>query len=754
MRKQDQFQNINQKTEQKTNQETDQKTDQETLNKIYASARCIEIPEQLTPEAVKARLDAEKQKNAKTQKTKRSYYRNLAAAACLCICIGGASVSYFYSRQSQPQIKLQEKSDHLQNKELDSNKEPDLNEESAKKSELNGAAKSADEASQGQEKSDERKVTKLGSSYRLASDYGDVYDAVKKAQAYSFEKDQMREETTGVTEDASAGDAASNMKAEFDSLDNVKEAAKDFSTTNLQVEGVDESDKVKTDGKYVYAVQEERIRILDAQSKALKLVATLKPDLEESLDSICEIYVADNVLTVVLQADQTEIKNEEDKNGDSDAKEDAAFKEEQKQMYKDALCYDMLYLNYDLVTKALTYDISDPKHPVLLASMEQDGIYQSSRKIGNHLYLFTSKQMFLENGAERVDLTKGSRAAEWIPKVNKEAVKADCIYIPKEGNEGVVMACVDLANDCAVLDTKMLVSQGAQLYVTKDSAFFYHTEYSANTEKTRIARFALESDGTIRAKAAAAVKGCVTDTFALSQSDGYLRVLTSLTVREPWENRVYVIDIEDMKVAGSLTGIAPGEMIYAARFVGKTGYFVTYRNTDPLFTVDFSKPKKPRLIGELSVTGFSEYLHFWSDTKLLGIGYETNPQNGEMTGVKLSMFDISDPKKVTELAKTVLQGVDDSEAMYDYKSVLIDRKKNLIAFTTQTYQERCHDVYHVFSYKNGAFARRLERPIGSKGCGDYTRSLYIGEKLYLVGSRKALTFSLEEMIKELGKITY
>ena len=71
MRKQDQFQNINQKTEQKTNQETDQKTDQETLNKIYASARCIEIPEQLTPEAVKARLDAEKQKNAKTQKTKR-----------------------------------------------------------------------------------------------------------------------------------------------------------------------------------------------------------------------------------------------------------------------------------------------------------------------------------------------------------------------------------------------------------------------------------------------------------------------------------------------------------------------------------------------------------------------------------------------------------------------------------------------------------------------------------------------------------
>ena len=73
-----------------------------------------------------------------------------------------------------------------------------------------------------------------------------------------------------------------------------------------------------------------------------------------------------------------------------------------------------------------------------------------------------------------------------------------------------------------------------------------------------------------------------------------------------------------------MTGIAPGEEIYAARFMGNTGYFVTYRNTDPLFSVDLSDPAKPEIIAELKVTGFSEYLHFWDDTHLLGIGYESD----------------------------------------------------------------------------------------------------------------------------------
>ena len=86
-----------------------------------------------------------------------------------------------------------------------------------------------------------------------------------------------------------------------------------------------------------------------------------------------------------------------------------------------------------------------------------------------------------------------------------------------------------------------------------------------------------------------------------------------------------------------------------------TGYFVTYKNVDPLFSVDLSDPENPRILGELKVTGFSSYLHFYGEDRLLGIGSETDPDTGASKGIKLSMFDISDPANVTEIAKYVIE---------------------------------------------------------------------------------------------------
>ena len=233
-------------------------------------------------------------------------------------------------------------------------------------------------------------------------------------------------------------------------------------------------------------------------------------------------------------------------------------------------------------------------------------------------------------------------------------------------------------------------------------------------------------------------------------------MITYLTDQEPWENRVYVLD-ENMEVAGKLTGLAKGEQIYAARFAGEIGYFVTYRNTDPLFTVDFSDPQNPKVIGELEVTGFSEYLHFWSDSRLLGIGYETDPQNGEIIGVKLSMFDISDPAKVKEEAKLVLKGTAHCEGMYDYKAVLADQKKNLIAFTTEKYQNGYQKNYHVYAYKNGKFTERVERTLAA-GQNGYDsrrwRSVYVKDRLYLVSEKKVIVYDLSDNWKEIGKLKY
>ena len=91
-----------------------------------------------------------------------------------------------------------------------------------------------------------------------------------------------------------------------------------------------------------------------------------------------------------------------------------------------------------------------------------------------------------------------------------------------------------------------------------------------------------------------------------------------------------------MTTIGRIENLAEGEEIKSARFMGDTGYFVTYENTDPLFSVDLSDPENPKITGKLKITGFSEYLHFYGQNRLLGIGWETDPDSGSVGFNKVS----------------------------------------------------------------------------------------------------------------------
>ena len=186
-----------------------------------------------------------------------------------------------------------------------------------------------------------------------------------------------------------------------------------------------------------------------------------------------------------------------------------------------------------------------------------------------------------------------------------------------------------------------------------------------------------------------------------------------------------------MKMTGKLENIAEGEEIYAARYLGNMAYFVTYRNTDPLFAVDLSDVTKPELIGELKITGFSEYLHFWGKDKLVGIGYETDPKTGEQKGLKLTMFDISDPKDLKELNTVVLKNVDYSQALYEYKAVLAEADENLFGFTTEDYTTGQIN-YLLFSWENGAFKNLLTDKVSDNFSMDEYRGVYVGEMFYIV----------------------
>lgn len=683
----------------------------ELLEKLEESAKDIHIPHKLEPGQIETQL---KQR----QQIKRNRYRLAAAAACLCLCFGAASAAYSRNNE-QHRSNARQAEDHT--------KEP--------------------EKQQPISEIEEAPRKKIGKMFTLASGYGDVYDTLHKSDEFQM---WMRADT----EDAANENYGSYESSKtVEDLDNRKMSAKQeltdssgYSTTNLQAAGVDESDIVKTDGRYLYVVQEEQVRILDTQDKVPRIAAAIVPDMED-LDRICEMYAADQTLTLIIQSEKTLMQEEQDNQDETEAKNAASKKAD----FADVVMYSM---DTDAVTKVLTYDISQPQQPVLQDAAEQDGWYKTSRKIGSRLYLFTTQSMYETIGMSRKKALQDGEESKWVPRVNGEAIRPDCIYLPEKGNNGIIMASIDLNNHCSVLDTKLLVNNYCELYVSQNSVYLYYTDYANGHDKTRIARFALDADGMMRAKAAASLKGSIQDTFAIYERDSYLQVLTSETGLDPWENRVYVLD-ENMKVTGRLAGLAEGERIYSARFIGTAGYFVTYRNTDPLFSVDFSNPNKPKVIGQLKVTGFSEYLQFWGSRRLLGIGYETDPADGRTIGVKLSMFDISNPSKVTETARLVLEDADGGACMYDYKCVLADPEKNIIAFTTENYEKNGQLDYRVFSFEKGNFASRLNRVLTKKysfrSDGGRWRSLYIGDTLYLVSPRKAIAFDMRDSYHEIGK---
>ena len=571
-------------------------------------------------------------------------------------------------------------------------------------------------------------VTALGTMYHPASDYKEVYQTLLKGYQQNKQQNWIEEETSAETSTAASGamnsgsdkyyysDGTEYGSAVVDLTEGSKEGGKDYSTTNLQMEGVDESDIAKIDGSYIYTVEDKYIVITDIRDGKLKEVTRFLPKDCGASDRVMEIYVDGDQLILVVQCYETSLE------------EDSAF------------CYEM---NGKSTTQIQVYSIVDRKNPEFEGRLIQDGYYNTSRKIGDVVYLFTQYNMT----SDVVGYVEKEYTSV-IPKVNGEKVAASEIYLPESsGESGILVSSLDVNKPDKVLDSKLVISGYAQTYISKDALYLYEEDYDG-AMITNIAKFALD-EGRISGVAAAAVRGYVRDTFAINASDGYLRVLTTDYSTEDEMNALYILD-ENMKLTGQLTGIAPGEEIYAARFMGNTGYFVTYRNTDPLFTVDLSDPAKPEIIGELKVTGFSEYLHFWDDTHLLGIGYESDENTGNIENIKLSMFNIENPGEVTEEAKLVLKDVDYSEALYDYKSVIISKDKNLIGLVCEDYSgSGTKQTYQIYSYENGTFKKQAEIP-GISGVNyENVRGMYSGNVFYLWINDNITSYDMTDGFKKI-----
>ena len=167
--------------------------------------------------------------------------------------------------------------------------------------------------------------------------------------------------------------------------------------------------------------------------------------------------------------------------------------------------------------------------------------------------------------------------------------------------------------------------------------------------------------------------------------------------------------------------------------MGDTGYFVTFRQVDPLFTVDLSNPKEPKVLSELKVSGFSEYLHIYGEDRLLGIGIEADEETGRQEGMKLSMFDVSDKTNVKEITKENLKKYEYSEALYNHRAVMISVGKNIFGFEAEGYRDGYYKDYVVFTYENDTFLQKLKVSTKSADGGYYSaRGTFIGDIFYLL----------------------
>jgi uncharacterized secreted protein with C-terminal beta-propeller domain len=428
-------------------------------------------------------------------------------------------------------------------------------------------------------------------------------------------------------------------------------APDDYSTTNIQVEGVDEADIIKTDGLYIYIASDDMVHIVRAHPpEEAALISSLTFD-----HWVQNIYVNGDKL-IVMEAD------------------------------------DLIYLRpwpapenfWADVTRVHIFDINDRAAPTLDRTVTADGYTLSSRMIGDYVYLVTQRMNIYYNGTEI-----------WLPRFSSNdevtEVEADMIYFTNFTDDWCSFTnflSVNVQNpDEQIGHESFLLGPSSTLYASTENIYITAPSWNATsqTQITKIFKITVD-DRRMEYTADGVVPGSVLNQFSMDEKDGYFRVAVTqgrvTRSGETTSNDVYVLD-RDLELVGSITGLAPGERIYSARFMGDRCYLVTFKKVDPLFTIDLADPENPRVLGKLKIPGYSDYLHPYDENTLIGIGKETvEAEEGDFAwyqGVKISLFDVSDVENPIELAKIEIgdRGTD-SQALYDHKAVLFNKERNLL----------------------------------------------------------------------------
>ncbi len=555
----------------------------------------------------------------------------------------------------------------------------------------------------------------------------------------------------------------------------VSDAGVGYSTTNIQVAGVDEADIAKTDGEYIYTLSRGKLVIARAYppEQAEVLGRADLGDLEPQ-----EMFIYNDKVLIF---------------GSGYA----------ESFIEPGIRAEAAPYPYPLsLTTIQLWDVSDRTNPELERSLEFEGDYASSRKVGDYAYFVINsypRYEILEKGGDMVPLYRDStgQEAESGAPVSFEPISrcADVGYFePVNPQMFVTVASISLADPEAEVVREVVVGSGQSIYASQENLYLAEGSYPFWTmaeenpqERTIVHKFSLEN-GRISYRGSMEAPGRVLNQFSMDEYLGHFRIATTTgrvsRAGGGSSNNIYVFG-EDLEMKGKLEDLAPGEQIYSARFMGGRGYLVTFKKIDPLFVIDLSDPENPKVLGKLKIPGYSDYLHPYDESHLIGIGKETvEAEEGDFAwyqGVKMALFDVSDVENPRELHKEVIgdRGTD-SDVLHDHKAFLFDREKNLLVvpillaeIDDSGYPNGVPDnAYGEYKYQ-GAYAYELtlengfnlrgrvthyetDEPFQKSGYyfrGDYSvrRALYIDNILYTLSDMRLKLNSLQDLA-ELGEL--
>ncbi|MEM1582120.1 MAG: beta-propeller domain-containing protein [Candidatus Bathyarchaeia archaeon] len=418
-----------------------------------------------------------------------------------------------------------------------------------------------------------------------------------------------------------------------------------YSRTNIQVEGVDEADIVKTDGRNIYLAIEGRVLIVKAYP-----LEEAKVYSEIYLDGIIMgLFVSDGKLTIISSTENTQIIPASVEKNVSIAKPQ---------------------------TLVQVYDLENIEKPVLIRNVTLSGMYFNSRLVGNYVYVLSSFPAYLGNEEPILpEILDGGR----VTTINPTSIyytNASDYY-----NAFTLVAAINVQepNEPVTHET-FLFGYASCIYVSLNNIYVAVPGSMENWDVTNIHRIRIEG-GEIKYEASGAVPGLVFDQFSMDEYNGYFRIATHAF--STWASNVYVLNTS-LSVVGKLEGLAPGEWMYSARFMGDRCYMVTFKKVDPLFVISLEDPTNPKILGKLKIPGYSDYLHPYDENHLIGIGkWTTEAEEGDFAwyqGIKISLFDVSDVEHPKETDSIIIgdRGTD-SPVLYDHKALLFDRDLNLLA---------------------------------------------------------------------------